>query len=73
MKKVMMNFGLGSQSYAAPHAEGVEMCNEGLLCASVEGDTTGSLEQVGTVGGAWDAVEGKGNESFGDAEETGGW
>lgn len=39
-------FGLQSQAYVAPRAESVEMCNEGLLCAShipphIDGDVEG--------------------------------
>lgn len=73
MKKAMMDFGFGSQAYAAPRAEGVALSNEGLLCGSEE-DTKGSLETIGTGLGAWDEVEAKyANEGYGGEEITGGW
>ena len=38
-KKV--KFGFFSQGYEAPRAEGVEVGNEGLLCASIDGALQG--------------------------------
>ena len=71
MKKAMMDFGFGSQAYAAPRAEGVALSNEGLLCGSEE-KPKGSLETIGTSAGAWDevtttkdATEGYGGDEIG--------
>ena len=73
MKKAMMDFGFGSQAYAAPRAEGVALSNEGLLCGS-EKDTKGAHEKIGTGLGAWDEVTTKdANEGYDGAEITGGW
>ena len=73
MEKAMMNFGLGSQTYAAPRAEGVALSNEGLLCGS-EKDTKGGLEKIGTDAGIWDKVEAKyANEVYGGDEIGGTW
>lgn len=73
MKKAMMDFGFGSQAYAAPRAEGVAMSNEGLLCGSEE-DTKGGLETIGTSAGTWDEVAAKyANEGYGGDEIGGTW
>lgn len=73
MKKAMMDFGFGSQAYAAPRAEGVALSNEGLLCGSEE-DTKGALEKIDTGAGAWDEVTTKSpNEGYDGEEITGGW
>ena len=73
MEKAMMNFGLGSQTYAAPHAEGVAMSNEGLLCGS-EKDTKGKiLETIGTSAGTWDGVESPTSVEFGGETDGQGW
>ena len=73
MKKAMMDFGFGSQSYAAPRAEGVALSNEGLLCGSEE-KPKGSLETIGTGLGTWDEVEAKfANEGYGGDEIGGTW
>ena len=50
--KVRMKFGFFSQAYAAPRAESIELINEGLLCASVDGGLQ-SFEQETEVG-SWD-------------------
>lgn len=49
-------FGFLSQDYAAPRAECIEMCNQGLLCASPsEPELDGGLEDFGDAGtGTWD-------------------
>ena len=69
-----MDFGFGSQAYAAPRAEGVALSNEGLLCGSEE-DTKGGLEKIGTGVGVWDEVTTTkdATEGYDGAEITGGW
>lgn len=52
MKK--KKFGLESQGYEAPRAENVEMCNQGLLCASINGGLQ-SYSSDETIGG-WDDI-----------------
>ena len=73
MKKAMMNFGFGSQAYAAPRAEGVALSNEGLLCGSEE-KPKGSLETIGTGAGTWGGVDVSENkvESY-SVDEVGNW
>ena len=68
-----MDFGFGSQAYAASRAEGVALSNEGLLCGSEE-NPKGALEKIGTGLGAWDEVATKdANEGYGGEEIMGGW
>ncbi len=51
MKK-NLKFGFSSQGYEAPRAESVEVGNEGLLCASIDGALQGFTmdEEVGDWG-----------------------
>ena len=55
--KEKKRFGFLSQGYVAPHAESVEMNNQGMLCASpVEPNIDGSLEGFTneSENGTWD-------------------
>lgn len=52
MKK--KKFGLESHGYVAPRAESVGMCNQGLLCASINGGLQ-SYSTEETIGG-WDDI-----------------
>lgn len=51
MKK-KSKFGFTSQGYEAPRAESVELINEGLLCASIDGDIQGFENDLD---GSWDS------------------
>ena len=51
--KTKKKFGFFSQGYEAPRAEGVEVAQESILCASpIDGVTTTDYDQV-EIDGGW--------------------
>ena len=52
--KTKKKFGFFSQGYEAPRAEGVEVAQESVLCASpIDGVTTTEYEEGVITGGGW--------------------
>ena len=51
---------LKKQGYEAPMAEVIEIESQGMFCASLDGDITGTAFYFGTSGGSWGGSEGSG-------------